>query len=48
MQHAARTTRRTSRHPRRPRISPDLLDEIAFTRSEIEQARSEPGSASEA
>ncbi len=35
---APRRTRK-SRHPHRPGISPYLLDEIAFTRSDIEQAR---------
>jgi hypothetical protein len=32
---------RKSHHPRRPRLSPYLLDEVAFTRSDIERARTD-------
>jgi hypothetical protein len=35
---------RKSHHPRRSRRSPYLFDEIAFTRSEIERARSDVAS----
>jgi hypothetical protein len=36
---------RKSHHTRRPRLSPYLLDEIAFTRSDIERARTDTVSA---
>lgn len=38
---APQRSRRTHRSPRRTRVSPYLLDEIAFTRAEIERARAD-------
>ena len=32
---------RKARHHARPRLSPYLLDEVAFTRADIERARSQ-------
>lgn len=44
---APKRTRR-SRHPRPSRLDPYLLDEIAFTRWDIERARNDSGTASAA
>jgi hypothetical protein len=35
---------RKSRHPHRSRRSPDLFDEVAFTRADIERARADAAS----
>jgi hypothetical protein len=49
MQHSSTPKRtRRSRHPRQVRLSPYLLDDIAFTRSDIKKARSDSDTASAA